>query len=227
MPPWTRPAGRRAHALTVTVVAVLLTLLLLACNAGDGDGSDAAATAPAGATLPPTLGIEAVDEGLALLRAGDAAALVALVPRMSAGCTTETGAGGPPKCPPGVVDGAVVEQFPYFECDGWGSADAARDRLAGGSGYPLLVAGWTPPAVSRLASDIEYTHAVVLAREGFGVPDPSSDARLLTTLMFDDTALRAIIGDCGAYSEASFKTGVLPPLEAGGIVRWRAYPAAP
>ncbi|MDA0270359.1 MAG: hypothetical protein O2798_09640 [Chloroflexi bacterium] len=220
MLPWTtRPTSRRAYALTITLVAVLL--ILSACRDGDGGRPSQ------GDSWPAVLGVEAVDEALASLRAGDAAALIALVPPMSVACTTEMGAGGPPKCPPDVAAGTVIEQIPYFECDGWGSAEGARDRLTGGSAYPLVVAGWTSPGVLALAGDIEFTHAVVMAREGYGAPDPSSDARLLTTLIFDDTALRGIIGDCGAYSESAFQGGALPPLEAGSSVLWRAYPDAP
>ncbi|MDP2327612.1 MAG: hypothetical protein Q8M79_05960 [Dehalococcoidia bacterium] len=217
---WARRSDQRARAASAVVGIALLTLVLGACGDGDADGASQA-------TWPPVLGVEAVDEALALLREGDATALIALVQPASAPCTTAAGAGGPPKCPTGVAQGTVIEYLPYFECDGWGSAEGARDRLTDDSTYPLVVARWAPPLMMTLLRNAEIAHTVVVARGGFGTPDPSSDARLLTTLAFDGAALRGIIGDCGAYSEAAFRGGALPRLEADGEVLWRAYPGAP
>jgi len=202
------------------VAIALLVVVLAACNGGDDDGASEV-------TWPPALGVEVVDEALALLREGDATALIALVPPASAACTTAAGAGGPPKCPTGVAQGTVIEYLPYFECDGWGSAEGARDRLADDGSYPLVVARWDPPLMMTLLRNTEIAHTVVIARGGFGTPNPASDARLLTTLAFDGASLRGIISDCGAYSEEAFRGGALPRLEADGDVLWRAYPAAP
>lgn len=217
---WARRPDQRVLATSAVVAFALLALVLAACSDGNGDGASQA-------IWPPALGVEVVDEALALLRKGDTTALIALVQPASAACTTTAGAGGPPSCPTGVAEGTVIEYLPYFECDGWGSAEGARDRLADDSTYPLVVARWDPPLMMTLLRNSEITHTVVVARGGFGTPDPTSDARLLTTLAFDGDALRGIIGDCGAYSEAAFRGGALPRLEADGEVLWRAYPAAP
>lgn len=217
---WARRPHQRVRASSAVVAFALLALVLAACSDGNGDGASQA-------IWPPALGVEVVDEALALLREGDATALIALVPPASAACTTAVGAGGPPSCPTGVAEGTVIEYLPYFECDGWGSAEGARDRLADESTYPLVVARWDPALMMTLLRNAEITHTVVVARGGFGTPDPTSDARLLTTLAFDGAALRGIIGDCGAYSEEAFRGGALPRLEADGEVLWRAYPAAP
>ena len=93
-----------------------------------------------------------------------------------------------------MADGTVIEYFPYFECDGWGNIEAARNRLVADSTYPLAVLGWAQPIASLTTSSPTITHTVILARAGFGPPDPTSDARLVTTLAFDGGALREIAG---------------------------------
>ena len=182
----------------------------------------ATVAAPAEA-WPPALGVAAVDAAVTAFRAGNLPALVALVRPASAACTTAFGAGGPPKCPAGVADGTVVEYLPYFECDGWGSFDGLRTRLVHDSTYALVVLGYTPPVAAHVTDAAVITHAVVLARAGLGATD-ASDARLLTTIAFDDESIREISGDCGAYSQAALAAGELPAHDEARVL-WRRYPA--
>jgi hypothetical protein len=175
--------------------------------------------------------VPVVDAVLAALRSGDAVVPLKLLRSASAACTTAIGAGGPPECPPGTADGTVIEYVPYFECDGWGSADGVRGRLIDNpmenSSYPLVVLAWDPPVAAPVGDAPSMTHAVLLVRGSFGESEPASDARLLTTLAFDGDSIVEIVADCGAYSEAAFRAGALPEVPEGAEVLWRAYPAAP
>ncbi len=152
------------------------------------------------------------------IRDGDGSALLALVQDASGPCTTAIGTGGPPKCQSGVADGTVVQYFPYLECDGWGTRDAVVNRLIGQTTYPLAVLKWDPPTTSQFTAT-ETIYTVLLAG-----PTMTGDARVLTTLSFDGSKLREILGGCGAYSQASFESGELPGVGPGADVLWQAYP---
>ena len=180
-------------------------------------------TATPGVTWPGSLGVAPVDAALTAVRNGDGSALLALVQPASAQCTTAVGTGGPPKCPSGVAEGTVVQYFPYFECDGWGTPDAAVNRLIGQTAYPLAVVKLDPPAASPAGalSDQQITYSVLLAG-----PTYTGDARVLTTLSFDGEKLREILGGCSSYSQADLETGELPGVPAKVNVLWRAYPAS-
>ncbi len=177
-------------------------------------------TATPAVIWPESLGIAPVDAALTAIRDGDAAALLELVQVASSPCTTDVGDGGPPKCPSGVTDGTVIRYFPYFECDGWGTSDAAINRLIDPSTYPIAVLKWEPSIPSQFTGT-QVTHAVLLARGTF-----TGDGRLLTTLSFDDKSLREISSDCNAYSQAAFASGYLPDIANGADVQWRVYPAS-
>jgi hypothetical protein len=243
--------GRRPPTRSTALVTLLTLTLFMACSAPKSDDSTATGTAattpPPAAAVPVTgppdataapatpprakwpskLGVGVVDAALTALSTRDGPALLSLLQRASAACTTARGAGGPPKCPPGVADGTVIEYVPYFECDGWASVDAARNRLIDDSTYPLVVLEWNPPVGSRAVTDLRITHTVLLVREAFGNSGPAtSDARLLTALAFDGTALREITADCGAHSQSAFTAGELPRVLLGARVLWRAYPAS-
>lgn len=249
-----RARRRYRFDLAAVTLVVLLTWLFAACTAEDQGAATATATAPAEPTAtatstettpavetssathssedpvavgwPLTLGVPAIDAALDALRSGDGDALLALVSPAAAACTTAVGAGGPPRCPSGTLDGTVIEYISYFECDGWGAADAALDRLISSSSYPLVALAWDPPVAPLVGDAFAMTHAVVFARGSLGEPGPASDARLLTTLAFDGDVIREIVGDCGAYSEVAFRTGELPELAEGADVFWRGFPAA-
>ena len=152
------------------------------------------------------------------IRSGDDSALLDLVQEASGSCTTAVGAGGPPRCPSGVPDGTVIQYFPYFECDGWGTRDGATNRLIDPSTYPLAVLKWEPSTSSQFTG-AQVTYAVLLVRGTF-----TGDGRVLTSLTFDSESLREISGDCGAYSQAAFASGYLPDIARGADVLWRAYP---
>ncbi|MDO9444406.1 MAG: hypothetical protein Q7K37_03755, partial [Dehalococcoidia bacterium] len=84
---WAKRPDQRVRAAGAVVAIALLVLVLAACNDENGDGASEVA-------WPPALAVEVVDEALALLREGDATALIALVPPASAACATAAGAGG-------------------------------------------------------------------------------------------------------------------------------------
>ena len=240
-PTMVRTTTRRMRMLAIGLSVAAICLTTLSCSGSVSIGVRATPTAVSSAVTPPThaaeptatallvlwpptLGVTSVDTALAALKARDGTALLALVRNASAACTTASGAGGAPKCPTGAANGTVIDYVPYFECDGWGSLDAARTRLIDGSTYPLAVLNWAPPIASRVGGPPSITHTVVLVRGGLGKPDTASDARLLTTLAFDAAGIREITADCSAYSQAAFAAGNLPAA-AGAHVLWRAYPA--
>lgn len=235
--------------MTLLAVAVVtaVSAQLAACTGGDDPAPDVTATespsavptvtelalpspsptsTPTGTMetpWPPALGIEPVDEALVALRAGEWAPLLALVQPLSGACTTAIGAGGPPKCPEGTADGTEIEYFPFFECDGWGGAEGARNRLVDDSTHPIAVVGWVPAITSQL-TDRPISHTIILAR-AVGEGDPADEARLLTTLGFNDTGLGEITADCGAYSQSKLASGELFSTVEGGRVLWHAHAA--
>ena len=84
------------------------------------------APAPSAAVVPPpasrvtTTGIIAVDQTVAAILSNDYDAREELIRFSTAGCTTITGLGGPPKCASGQAEGTPVEYFPVRRIPGEG-----------------------------------------------------------------------------------------------------------
>jgi hypothetical protein len=66
-------------------------------------------------------GIEAVDRVIDAVSRGDEDGLLALLRSQKTACTTQTGAGGPPKCRDAreelVPDGTLIDAFPLSSCE--------------------------------------------------------------------------------------------------------------
>lgn len=63
-------------------------------------------------------GDAAIDTVLAAIESRDQESILRLVQFQSVACTTDPGLGGPPKCPPGVANGAMVEALTASGCEG-------------------------------------------------------------------------------------------------------------
>ena len=63
-------------------------------------------------------GDAAIDTVLAAIESRDQESILRLVQFQSVACTTDPGLGGPPKCPPGVANGTMVEALTVSGCDG-------------------------------------------------------------------------------------------------------------
>lgn len=142
---------------------VALPILLLAC--GDDDtGSEASPTTENGS------GVAGVDHVVAVVEARDRESLRGLIQLSSIACTTETGAGGPPKCLSGEANGTTVQAFVYQTCSlEWKrEADVGAALDAFWELSPELYAAFDPPTDYVLNGDY------VVVFEG---PDPRLEGR--------------------------------------------------
>jgi hypothetical protein len=92
------------------LLSMLLILALVACRPAEVDPPLPAATpGPERRTS-----IEVVDAVIDAVLAGDQEVLGSMVRLTTAGCTTASGLGGPPKCRPDQADGTEVSFFPIL-----------------------------------------------------------------------------------------------------------------
>lgn len=125
---------------TVLIVGVIVGI---GCS-GDDDASTTAtptavATEAGTQTETPTptpeptvatTGVDDLDAIIEEVEAQDVAALRARLAFQTLDCTTELGAGGPPKCAEGEADGTAVEVFEFLGCEPeWRRADAVDATL--------------------------------------------------------------------------------------------------
>jgi hypothetical protein len=118
----------------------LLTAAVLACNDDDDEGeptpgvTQTAAATPTGQPSDTTTatrtadvgsptegdgtGNDDLDEVIASVLEGDMGALVERAQPVTLACTTAPGAGGPPQCETGEMQGTMVEVFPFGSCQG-------------------------------------------------------------------------------------------------------------
>lgn len=123
-----------------TVVVLTLALLATGCRGGGATPSPTAAppSAPAEASVTSTVTPTAtpqvtpgqpipqvVQDVVIAGVAGDASRVAALAKYQQVACTTAQGAGGPPKCPPGVAEGTSMRVFATGRCEGEWAEDAA------------------------------------------------------------------------------------------------------
>ena len=119
------------HTRLTVAVAALAFLTVTACREPSTPASTATPTVTTTATTPPATATPTpvatavplpagVSGVLTTIESGDVARIHALVQFSNQPCTTEFGAGGPPKCAGGEVAGTQVEVFPYTSCEpGW------------------------------------------------------------------------------------------------------------
>jgi hypothetical protein len=164
------------------LLAALFAMLLLGAGAAcsDDDG-----------TTPPA----ELDSAIAVAESHDAAALRDLLEFVPMACTTELGAGGPPKCAAGEADGTEVEVFPFSTCepewlrDGEMLDAALKETVAI---MPALRAAFeTPDGAYR--GDGDYAAL-------FAGPDPRLDGAA-------DRGVIVVVGDGGSVVEIQLGCG--------------------
>jgi hypothetical protein len=121
------------HKLTLAGLAAAAFLLITACR-GDSSPAPTATSTPSAtatgtaptstvtpsATASPVALPAGVTAAMVAIESGDLARIRALVQFTNQPCTTQLGAGGPPKCASGEVAGTQVEVFQYTSCEpGW------------------------------------------------------------------------------------------------------------
>jgi hypothetical protein len=134
----------------------------------------ATSPAPASTATPPSTpaptpepaadrrtGVPDLDRIIDAVDQKDVATLEQLVDYQVVGCTTELGAGGPPKCPNGVADGTMLRVFPVVSCEG----------------------GWTEDASETLAFFVDAARGLYAAARNPGIPDVGPDWPASDTLL--------------------------------------------
>ncbi|MCC6387438.1 MAG: hypothetical protein IT302_08655 [Dehalococcoidia bacterium] len=154
---------KRSFLVQCLTAVVTVTILTLAC--GDDDtGSETSPTAENGT------GVAAVDDVISVVERQDRPGLRSLVQLSSIACTTEVGAGGPPKCLTGEASGTMVQAFAYYTCSIEWKRDAEVDAALNAFWElsPELYAAFKPPTEYLLDGDY------IVVFEG---PDPRAEGR--------------------------------------------------
>jgi hypothetical protein len=206
----------RTNSFLLLAVTALSVALTAACDGEDGGTSDTPATATAEPTRADTTGIEAVDRVLTAVKNGDPVAFVALLRPQTIPCTSEFGAGGPPKCfnAPGndLPEGTPVDVFPYGTCELEWQFDLGvfTERFLERLG-PLY-------AVVRLD---EFASVELLAANGYGLiyedaaPRETGTAR---AILVTDAGIVGAQTLCGAGEPASGYLAVQGPMDGAEVI---------
>ena len=128
------------HTRLIVTIAALAFFTVTGCREPSTAASTATPMATPIATTPPSTATPVasavtlpagVSSVMTAIESGDRGRIRALVQFSNQPCTTELGAGGPPKCAGGEVASTQVEVFQYTSCEpGW-VRGAAVDAILG------------------------------------------------------------------------------------------------